>query len=377
MMSSGFFPTQAFWKDKRVFLTGHTGFKGSWLTAWLASLGAQVRGYALAPVGAESMYSALALDEWCESVLADIRDRGSLMHSLREFEPQIAVHMAAQPLVRRSYADPADTFEVNVQGTVNFLEACRDVRSLRAIVVVTTDKCYENKGGLRAYREEDTLGGRDPYSASKACAELAIAAYRRSYFNGGQPAVASVRAGNVIGGGDWGEDRLIPDAVRAFSAGRPLIVRNPTAIRPWQHVAGPLGGYLMLAHALSIAGVEFASAFNFGPASDQLFSVGELAERLAARWGASAVWRAETEPNAPHEAPALMLDSGRARQRLRWLPDDNLDGAINATVDWYKAFYTGAGSDELRRLTLAHLEHFVPRRKSEAVGSSSPDLIGA
>lgn len=358
--ASPFRPTPVFWRGKRIFLTGHTGFKGAWLTLWLSLLGARVRGYALAPESEPSMYMVLALDELCDSQLADIRDSTRLTQAIGDFQPEVVIHMAAQSLVRPSYRNPRETFEVNVQGTVNVLDACRHVDSVRAVVVVTTDKCYENRESLWAYREDDALGGHDPYSASKACAELVTTAYRRSFFCGKDTAaVATARAGNVIGGGDWSVDRIIPDAVRAFSAGQPLVVRNPEAVRPWQHVTGPLCGYLMLARALYEAGSEFAQAFNFGPASDQILPVRTLVEHAARAWGDGAAWEDHSEQAAPHEASMLMLDPTRARHLLGWTPDNGVSRAIDKTVEWYKAYYTDGRADAMRRLTgrsIAELE---------------------
>lgn len=347
-----FAPTEAFWRGKRVFLTGHTGFKGSWLTLWLSQLGAEVRGYALAPDTEPSMFAALALDGVCDSQIGDVRDERLLADTVSDFRPHVVIHMAAQPLVRRSYREPLDTFAINVQGTANVLEACRGVDQLRAVVVVTTDKCYENHEELRPYHEDEPLGGHDPYSASKACAELVTHAYRRSFFAAaGSPAIASARAGNVFGGGDWSEDRLIPDMVRAYSAGRPVVVRNPAAVRPWQHVTAPLGGYLMLARALWEEGERFARPFNFGPAIDQAVPVRTVVQTMSRAWGKGAASEERQEANAPHEAGILMLDPRRACQMLGWMPHDDLHAGLTATAAWYRSFYSGALADSLRHLT--------------------------
>ena len=351
-----FAPTEAFWRGKRVFLTGHTGFKGSWLTLWLSQLGARVRGYALAPDTPPSMFAALKLEEVCESVIGDVRDVYRLNGAMHEFQPQIVIHMAAQPLVRRSYREPLDTFAVNVQGTANLLEACRGVEELSAVVIVTTDKVYENHEIMHPYREDEPLGGYDPYSTSKACAELVARCYRRSFFCvPGNAAIASARAGNVFGGGDWSQDRLIPDMVRAFAARKSVIVRNPTSVRPWQHVVVPLSGYLMLTHALWEEPQRFAEAFNFGPAIDQAFAVRTLVEAMASAWGSDARWEERPEPNAPHEASILMLDPERAQQKIGWFPHDDVHAGLAATALWYRRFYEGATYEELRRLTLGQI----------------------
>ena len=344
-----------FWQGKRVFLTGHTGFKGSWLWVWLSELGAVVRGYALAPETTPSMFQAAALERRGEHLVGDIRDAALLRASVREFQPQIAIHMAAQALVRRAYREPLETFATNVQGTANLLDACRDLAELRAIVIVTTDKCYENHEWLWPYREADRLGGRDPYSASKACAEIVSAAYRRSYFAAGATAVATARAGNVFGGGDYSEDRLIPDAVRAYGAGRPLAVRNPGAMRPWQHVAAPLAGYLMLARALCEDGHRFAMPYNFGPLPEQQMTVAGVIECFTRVWGKGARWVHEPDTQPVHEAGLLLLDSSRARTELGWRPQGNLDDALRQTAEWYWAQREGHPAEELARLTIAQI----------------------
>jgi len=358
---SRFLPSADFWRGKRVFLTGHTGFKGTWLTLWLSELGAQVFGYALAPDPGPNSFCALGVSELCDSVLADVRNRETLTDVMTRFAPEIVVHMAAQPLVRRSYRDPVETFDVNVIGTLNVLEVCRRLPSVRAVVVVTTDKCYENRSWLWPYREDEPLGGHDPYSASKACAEIVVQAYRRSYFSStaSPVGVASARAGNVFGGGDWSEDRLVPDAVRAFVAKSPLIVRNSAAVRPWQHVAAPLTGYLMLAQALYEGGAQFATAFNFGPGGEHMLSVQDVVERLVATWDDGAGWVDRSDPAAPHEASILMLDSTRARATLGWRPPNDISKSIRATVVWYKAYYQGSNVTAMRQLTLKQIRQSV------------------
>ncbi len=356
-----FAPTEAFWRGKRVFLTGHTGFKGTWLTLWLAELGAEVAGYALELDTEPSMFAALALDELCHSRIADIRDEERLAGAVRAFRPHILIHMAAQPLVRRSYREPLATFAINVQGTANVLEACRGVEELRAVVIVTTDKCYENHEELRPYREDEPLGGRDPYSASKACAELVTRAYRNSFFAAsGSAAIASARAGNVFGGGDWSEDRLIPDMVRAYATERPVAVRNPAAVRPWLHVTAPLAGYLMLARALWEEAERFALPFNFGPAVEQAVPVRTIVETMSRAWGEGAAWEERPEANAPHEAGILMLDPSRAQQMLGWRPHADLHAGLAATAAWYRSFYDGASPSTLRKLTLQQIADLAP-----------------
>ncbi|MEM6852524.1 MAG: CDP-glucose 4,6-dehydratase, partial [Pseudomonadota bacterium] len=328
--------TPDFWRGKRVFVTGHTGFKGGWLVQWLSDLGAICRGFALAPETKPAMFELLKAHELCEHVIGDVRDAGAVSEALTSFRPDIVIHMAAQPLVRRSYREPAATFAANVMGTVNVLEACRRAETLGAVVVVTTDKCYVNNEWDYGYREADALGGKDPYSASKACTEIVTHAYRQSFFADESPIArvlptASGRAGNVFGGGDYSEDRLIPDAIRAFSAGEPLVLRSPDAVRPWQHCLEPLSGYLELARACYEGGAAFAKAYNFGPAPDQLLTVRDIADALRAEWGDGAEWR--HEPGEAHlkEAKLLLLDPGLAQRELSWSPQIAFTDAIRAT----------------------------------------------
>jgi CDP-glucose 4,6-dehydratase len=364
------FPDPGFWSGKRVLLTGHTGFKGAWLTLWLAHLGAQVRGYALPPDTSPSAFNALALEEVCHHEIADIRDAGRLASAVAEFKPDVVFHLAAQALVLRSYREPAETFETNVQGTVNLLQACRGA-SARAIVVITSDKCYLNLGTASPYREDEPLGGEDPYSASKACAELVVHAWRRAFFNApGCALLASGRAGNIFGGGDWGDNRLIPDAVRAFSSGKPLVIRRPHAVRPWQYVTAPLAGYILLAEHLWRDGRSFALPFNFGPLSEDVLSVRDLANAFGQAWGGAAEIEERPDPGAPHEAEYLMVDSTRARQMLRWRPAETRAG-LRSTAQWYKAFYAGASSEELRQLSLAMLAAGQPKGEPAAAVESS------
>jgi CDP-glucose 4,6-dehydratase len=366
--------SRQFWAGKRVFVTGHTGFKGSWLLVWLSELGAHVGGYALAPDTTPSMFHGLDLRSLCEHVVGDIRNEAALQEALRKFQPEVAIHLAAQPIVRRSYEQPLETFHTNAQ----VLDACRHVEGLRSVVVVTTDKVYENREWLWAYREVDRLGGHDPYSASKACAELIAAAYRNSFFASGVTALATARAGNVFGGGDWAADRLIPDAARAFAAGRALVVRNPSSTRPWQHVTESLAGYLMLARALYERGREYAAAFNFGPRADQRVSVRETADLFCRYWGAGARWVHHRQPSEPHEAGMLLLDSSLARARLGWSPSTTLDNALKNTAEWYRAFYANAGPREMLAITRRQLAQFGEERRGveeAADESGSPGCV--
>ncbi len=332
-----------FWHDKRVFLTGHTGFKGSWLSLWLQSMGARVYGFALEPDTDPSLFDIAAVGTKMTSQTGDIRDLPTLANAMAAFDPEIVIHMAAQPLVRLSYKDPVGTYATNVMGTVHVLEAARSCPNLRAIVSVTTDKCYENKEWAWGYRENEPMGGRDPYSNSKGCAELVSAAYRRSFFSEpGSAAVATARAGNVIGGGDWAADRLIPDILRAFDAGIPVPIRNPLATRPWQHVLEPLSGYLVLAQNLWQGGQDFAEGWNFGPRDEDAQPVQWIVERMVSFWGEGAAWERDAGYH-PHEANYLKLDVSKARERLRWAPRWSLDEALARIVGWQKAL--GRGED--------------------------------
>ncbi len=343
-------PDLSFWRGRRVFLTGHTGFKGSWLTFWLAELGAEVCGYALPPDTAPNLFEDVAIGGLCRHVLGDVRDLSRLAHAMHDFAPDIALHLAAQPLVRRSYREPVETFATNVQGTVHFLEACRAVPGLAAAIVVTTDKVYADRGDARPHAEAGGLGGHDPYAASKSCAELVAASYRESFLADTGCAVATARAGNVIGGGDWSPDRLIPDAARAFAAGEPLRVRNPGAIRPWQHVVEPLSGYLVLAERLATEGALFAEAWNFGPDADQMLTVADIADGFCAAWGPGARWIAAPEPDAPRETATLALASDKAGRRLGWAPRMGAAEAVAATAAWYAAHARDAGPATLRAM---------------------------
>lgn len=334
-----------FWQNRKVFITGHTGFKGSWLTLWLLKLGAEVHGYALEPPTEPSLFNLLGLN--CPtpklfSRIADIRDSSALATAVQQAQPEIVIHMAAQPLVRDSYLIPVDTYAINVMGTVNILEAVRHCPSVRAVVNVTTDKCYENKEWVWGYREDEPMGGFDPYSSSKGCSELVTAAYRQSYFNPRKStehgvSLASARAGNVIGGGDWAADRLVPDIVRALLNKEPVNIRNPHAVRPWQHVLEPLSGYLCLAQHLYEQGTAFAEGWNFGPKTEDAKPVAWIVDHLCRLWGDSASYTIDGGEH-PHEAQYLKLDCSKAKARLGWQPRWNLETALEHIVAWTKAY---------------------------------------
>jgi CDP-glucose 4,6-dehydratase len=351
------------WKGKRVFLTGHTGFKGGWLALWLASKGAVVRGYALDPCTDPNLFTVARIGSVVEDIRGDIRNPATLEPALHDFAPEVVFHMAAQPLVRFSYEDPIGTYETNVIGTARVLDAIRRTPSVRAVVSITTDKCYENKEWVWGYRETDPLGGYDPYSSSKACAEIVSAAYRQSYFpvatlgqpGGHQTAIATARAGNVIGGGDWSLDRLIPDLVRGFLAGEPVRIRRPHAIRPWQHVLEPLAGYISLAeHLLAPNPAHYATAYNFGPYDDDVRPVEWIAEKMTGFWGNGARWTLDPDPGV-HEAGYLKLDASRARADLGWTPHLRLETALEWLVQWYRAWQSGA---DMHTFTLAQIKHY-------------------
>jgi CDP-glucose 4,6-dehydratase len=337
----------------RVFVTGHTGFKGSWLCLWLRRFGARVHGYSLPPSTSPNHHDGLELG--MASTLADVRDACRLTAAVQDFQPEIVFHLAAQPLVRRSYREPTATFETNVGGTVNLYEACRATPSVRAIICVTSDKAYENRESQTGYTESDPLGGSDPYSCSKACAELITSCYRQSYFSrrlhqdGGPVYLATARAGNVIGGGDWSEDRLVPDAVKATTRNEPLLVRSPGAIRPWQHVLEPVAGYLLLGQRLLEGRQEFASAWNFGPTDEGNVSVERLLQRFQRSWPAARYLAAGTPP-ALHETHCLKLDSTRARSALGWSPAWTWEEAVDRTARWYRAYYEAGASRSERDL---------------------------
>jgi len=347
----------AFWKDKKVFLTGHTGFKGGWISLWLTSMGAKVTGYGLAPNTTPNLFDALAIDSLIEkSHIADIRDLATLQKAISEAEPDIVIHMAAQPLVRYSYANPVETYATNVMGTVHVLESARSIESIRSTVVVTSDKCYENKEWKWGYRENEPMGGYDPYSNSKGCAELVTSAYRQSYFSGSNMLnkIASARAGNVIGGGDWSSDRLIPDAIRAFEAKQTLVIRNPLARRPWQHVLEPISGYLILAQSLYANGSAFSSGWNFGPGDHDNRSVREVVEMLIMAWGEDASWEKECSEGY-HEAQLLKLDCSKSRVELGWVPRWSLEVAIQKIVQWQKAYRE---KENMQQLSLSQIKDY-------------------
>lgn len=328
---------EAFWQGRRVFLTGHTGFKGSWLSMWLAQMGAEVTGFSL-PADEVSLFRQARVEEVVTHIEGDIRDMAAVEAAVAKARPEVVFHLAAQPLVRLSYDCPTETFATNVQGTVHVLDACRRAADLRAIVCVTSDKCYENREWVWPYRESDPMGGHDPYSASKGAAELVIAAYRRSFFGAG-PLLASVRAGNVIGGGDWAADRLIPDIIRALIAGEAPFIRSPSSIRPWQHVLEALGGYLLIAQGLADGNAAMASGWNFGPADDDTRPVDWIADKMCAAWGGPA-WRTE-EIVQPHEAKILKLDCSKARSELGWRPALRLQEALDYITSWHRDVANG------------------------------------
>jgi CDP-glucose 4,6-dehydratase len=357
------------WLGKRVLVTGHTGFKGGWLALDLAMKGAKVIGLALEPNTKPSLFRAAQLDSVVDSRIGDIRDFDRVLAILSETKPEIVFHLAAQPLVRRSYREPLETFDTNVLGTTKILEAIRKVGSVSAVVVVTTDKCYENKEWYWGYRETDQLGGHDPYSASKACAEIVVSAYRSSFFTGkgsaGHPtALASARAGNVIGGGDWAEDRLIPDMVRAFQQMKPVTIRNPGSVRPWQHVLEPVEAYIELAAKLSEEPLKFASAWNFGPELSDAIPVAEIVKTFASFWGDGATWEVDSAPQV-HETTFLRLDCSKAALELGWQPTLNIEDSLRLTAQWYQEF--GRGSDMSKFTANQILEYSRIRESKQKV----------
>lgn len=348
-----------FWREKKVLITGHTGFKGSWLAFLLDALGAQICGYALAPEDEISLFENLRLADKINHVVGDMRDLTTFEKTLQKFQPDAIFHLAAQSLVRRSYRQPVETYETNVIGTVNVLEAARSVSSVKAVVIITTDKVYDNKEWLWAYRENERLGGFDPYSNSKACAELAVSAYRNSFFAESDCLIASARAGNVIGGGDWSEDRLLPDVFRSLIFGESLEIRNPFSVRPWQHVLEPLTGYLTLGEKLLNREKSCAEAWNFGPSEEDSKPVGWILEEIKRIWNEPVNWRVGTEKQ-PHEANLLKLDSTKARHELGWTPKLNINEAVKLTADWYRGF---KNKDDLIELTENQIEFY--RAKNE------------
>ncbi|GAA5214021.1 CDP-glucose 4,6-dehydratase [Corallincola platygyrae] len=349
-----------FWRGKRVFVTGHTGFKGSWLCLWLEKMGADVRGYSLPAPTSPSLFEEATVAHGMLSEEGDVRDGLHLRQSIHTFKPEIVIHMAAQPLVRLSYSEPVETYSTNVMGTVYLLDAIRQVGGVKAIVNVTSDKCYENKEWVWGYREDEPMGGFDPYSNSKGCAELVASAYRNSFFNNAKyrehgTALASCRAGNVIGGGDWADDRLIPDILKAFEKGESVIVRNPNAIRPWQHVLEPLSGYLLMAQRLYESGPEFAEGWNFGPNDDDAKPVEHIVNKMVSTWGENVSWQLDGEDH-PHEAGYLKLDCSKAKMRLNWAPRWNLDETLERIVRWHKAWLAG---EDMRQYTMNEIEDYM------------------
>jgi len=349
------------YRDRKVLVTGHTGFKGSWLTLWLKELGADVLGYALEPPTNPSLFDTLGLEERITHVVGDIRDEARLLAVFKDFQPEFVFHLAAQPLVRLSYREPRLTYEINVIGTVNVFESVRKTDSVRVVVNVTSDKCYENREWVYGYRETDRLGGYDPYSSSKGCAELVTSAYRNSYFNPEHygkthnVALASVRAGNVIGGGDWGEDRLIPDCIKALYEKRPIVIRYPDSTRPWQHVLDPLYGYLLLGWYLYRCGAALGEAWNFGPNDDDVKPVSWIAERMTEMWTNGGGWVVDGRSH-PHEAYYLKLDCSKTKSKLGWHPKWNLAQSLEKTVEWYRAFFN---DDDIVSLTIDQINSHV------------------
>ena len=351
--------------NKKVVIIGHTGFKGSWLSLWLTELGARVVGYSLEPPTEPNLFESINLKDKITHVIGDVRDEEYLTSVFEKYQPEFVFHLAAQPLVRFSYKEPTLTYETNVMGTVNVLEAVRKTNSVEVCIIITSDKCYENREWVFGYRETDPMGGYDPYSSSKGCAELVTSAYRRSFFNPEDygkthdVTLSSVRAGNVIGGGDWGEDRLIPDCVRALSQKKEIIVRNPSATRPWQYVLEPLSGYLLLGTLMYKDKTKYCDAWNFGPNDESIITVEELVKLVINYWG-SGSYRIDTL-NQPHETGLLKLDASKARALLGWKPIYDVYEAIKRTVNWYKNFYNGMGKEELYEFTVEEILEYVNR----------------
>lgn len=347
------------WEARKVLITGHTGFKGSWLSLWLQRKKARVIGYSLPAPTKPSLFELAQVAEGMTSIIGDIRDLDHLQAVFNEHKPEIIIHMAAQPIVRNSYSDPVDTYSTNIMGTVNILEAIRQSQSARVALIITSDKCYENKEWIWGYRENDPMGGYDPYSSSKGCAELVTAAYRKSFFSkdkdrDGCAAIASTRAGNVVGGGDWAKDRLIPDIIKAFMNEQPVIIRYPDAIRPWQHVLEPLRGYIMLAEKLWTNGRQFGGGWNFGPDDTDAKPVSWVADSLTNLWGGNADWDTDTVEQ-PHESTYLKLDCTKAKSLLGWSPKIKLDTTLKWIVDWYQAFI---GKSNMREVTEAEIVRY-------------------
>ena len=356
----------SFWHDKRVFLTGHTGFKGGWLSLWLQTMGAELTGYALSPPTTPSLFQEASVGEAMNSVIADIRDQKKLLGEIQKSQPEIVFHLAAQPLVRYSYNYPVETFATNLMGTVHLLEAIRNTKGVKAVVIVTTDKCYENNEQERGYNENDPIGGHDPYSSSKGCAELATAAYRRSYFNTKDyhqhgVAVATARAGNVIGGGDWSDDRLIPDILRAFERQRPVVIRNPKSTRSWQHVLEPLSGYLLLAQRLYDEGPNYAEGWNFGPKNDDAKPVDWILDQMVSKLNTKVICQLDANTH-PHEAGSLKLDISKAKSRLNWQPTWQLECALTQITQWHQAWLN---KEDMQQICLREINEYSRDMKHE------------
>ena len=349
------------YRNKRVLVTGHTGFKGSWLTLWLKDMGAQVCGYSLAPNTSPSLFEINHVDNGIKHVVGDILDRQTLKRTFEEFQPEIVFHLAAQPLVRLSYAEPVLTYETNVMGSLNVLEAARHCGSVKVFVNITTDKCYENKEVARGYTEDEPMGGYDMYSSSKGCVEILSSSYRRSFLADGY-ALATARAGNVIGGGDWAADRLIPDCVRSIEAGKEIEIRNPVATRPWQHVLEPLSGYLLLGHLLYTQGKAFAQGFNFGPRPESVVTVAEVAKKVVQIYGKGSVKVHKTDNL--HEANLLMLDITKAKKVLGWEPAYTAEQAIEKTIAWYRRYYQGEKMVDFTINQIHEYEESIPWKKN-------------
>lgn len=344
----------SFWRGKRVLVSGHTGFKGSWLCLWLQSLNAEVFGLSLAPTTNPALFKEARVGEGMTSILGDIRDYETVYSAIQKAHPEIVIHMAAQPLVRYSYQEPIETYATNVMGTLHMLEAARRIGTVRAVINVTTDKCYENKEWIWGYREDEPMGGYDPYSSSKGCSELVTSAYRRSFYDNAGISLATARAGNVIGGGDWAEDRLVPDILRAFEKNQPVVVRYPRAIRPWQHVLEPLCGYLQLAEYLYQNGSAYSGAWNFGPNDHDAKPVEWIVEQMIARFGQGASWQKD-DNHHPHEANYLKLDNSKAKSQLGWSPKWSIQQALENIVSWHKCWIN---KEDILQLCLAQISHY-------------------
>lgn len=367
-MTEGF---GGYFQGRRVLLTGHTGFKGSWLSLWLLRLGARVCGYSLQPPTKPALFDVLDIDADMHSVIGDIRDSERLCAEVAVFQPEVIFHLAAQPLVRLSYAQPVQTYETNIMGTIHLLEAVRKTPTVKGVVCVTSDKCYENREWVYGYREEDQVGGHDPYSSSKACAEIVVAAYRRSFFqptpsgSASHPVVATARAGNVVGGGDWADDRLVPDCIRGLSSGQGIAIRNPSALRPWQHVLEPLSGYLWLAATMNRDPRRFGERWNFGPPDSNIVPVKRVAELCTSCWGGGRLVTS-SEPNAPHEASILKLDTSKSAYWLGWHGILPIEDTIELTVGWYKRYYSGEGAT-MRSFSEAQIDAYHHAARSHGL----------